>query len=171
MRFLFCLLILFLAGPAFSKPILHTAVDAGWAQMAVGGPNEDFVYTVRHVLIQVEEGDLLDIYAEGQARNDLGYNVEFGMGLYVRDCVSGSYPPSYNNDFWADLVGPPNGWNITANAHYGRASKGYVYTVPAGKSCVSVELRLRARSTGTSGGVVNLAIQGSQGLLQVKQWK
>lgn len=173
MRFVFFILAFLLSFKVHAaKPVLYTGSDAGWAQMAVGGPTEDYVYTAERVLIDnLQTGDVLDVYAEAQARNDLGYNVEFAQALQARDCVSGSFPPSYNNDLWADLIGPINGWNIVPAAHYGRASKAYVYTVPAGRTCLSIELRLRARSSSTSGGVVNLAIQQSQGLIQVKLWR
>jgi hypothetical protein len=153
------------------QPEVYTGVDGGWAQMAVGGPTETFIYSVRRVVIEVTEGDVLDIYAEAQVRNDLGYNVELGNVLSIRDFGAGdTAPATYNTDFDDGRVGPINGSNITPGNHYGRPTKGFRYVVPAGRTKVAIDLRLRARSSGTSGGVVNLAIQQDQGLIQVLRW-
>lgn len=151
---------------------LFTSQTPIWSQIAVGGGGESFVYTVYRVLLpDIQAGDRLDIMAEAQMRNDLGYNVELAQALSVRDCDSASFPASFDNDIWTGIVGPPNGYNITPGAHYGKVNKGFVYTVPTGRPCVSVELRLRARSSATSGGVVNLYTELSQGFIQVKRWR
>lgn len=165
-----CAMILSASAQAIQLDVF-TSQTPWWNQIAVGGAGESFVYSVYGKVIDVQEGDVLDILAEAQMRNDLGYNVELAQALAVRDCVNGSNPPSYNNDIWTDIVGPPNGFNIMPGMHYGKVNKGFVYTVPSGRSCVSVELRLRARSSATSGGVVNLYTELSQGFIQVKRWR
>lgn len=111
--------------------------------------------------IEVEAGDLIEIYTEGQVRNDLGYNVELAQLIEIKASVYGGAEPVEG-----PIQGPINGWNITPGAHYGRFSKEFKYIAQiAGEFYVCA--RLRARSTGARSGHI-LSVQANQGMMYVK---
>lgn len=90
----------------------------------------------------VKKGDLIQVFGEGEARNDMGYNIELAQVIEIRNTVSGGQEP-----LGGVYTGPINGWNITPDAHYGRFSKVGSWVANNDYPILYAVLRLRCRST------------------------
>lgn len=116
----------------------------------------------------VKKDDILQIFAEGQVVNNLGYNVELGQIITIQSNVFGgtediTIPEVIN-------ASPVNGWNISANTHYGRFSKVHSYKVEEDRNVLYIMLRLRARSTGAISGHA-LSVNLGQGQMFVNMFR
>ena len=109
------------------------------------GTTEQWVSIYYLPILNLVAGEVIQMYGEAQVRNDLGINIEYGQCLELRTSVSGGQEPLGTPGGFTGVI---NGWNITPDMHYGRASKGDSYLVPADVAALYLVLRLRCRSTG-----------------------
>lgn len=94
-------------------------------------------------LNDIKTGDHFEFYAEGQIRNDLGYNIELAQVFEIKSHVSGGKEPLDGL-----YQGPINGWNVDPVMHYGRFSKGDIWMADKDYPVLYFLMRLRCRSTG-----------------------
>lgn len=123
------------------------------------------VYTVQ--IENVQKGDLIQAFGEGQARNDLGYNIELAQIVEFKtkeqildgtENVNGVYQS------------PINGWNIVPAEHYGRFSKMASWIADDDYDVIYAVLRIRCRSTGAHPDH-KIDIQAGQGMFFVNQYR
>lgn len=123
--------------------------------------------TIYNISVEhVKKGDMLQVFGEGQARNDLGYNVELAQIIEIktRQQISDG-----NETINRIFQSPINGWNIAPAVHYGRFSKMASWTSDNDYNQLYIMLRLRCKSTGAQNGHI-IEIQPTQGNLFVNHF-
>lgn len=173
---------------AQTRPNIFFAQSNQWGAVAIS-QSMNWWYSIYSVCVpNVMVGDLIEAQAESQFRNDTGLNVELAQAISIRPVQTGASCTGQFASFSNDLIGavggvsepvfprdaqPINGWNITPNEHYGRASKYAAWLSDANYPFgVWVDFRVRARSSGAnnSGNFV-LTSQANQGHMVVKRWR
>lgn len=115
----------------------------------------------------VKKGDLIQAFGEGQARNDLGYNVELAQIIEFKtkdQIIDGT--EKLNGIY----ISPINGWNIVPAEHYGRFSKMASWIADDDYNLVYAVLRIRCASTGARPGH-KIDIQPNQGHFWINQYR
>ena len=75
----------------------------------------------------VKVGELIQVYSEGQARNDLNYNIELAQTIEFRtEVVNGKEPIGSPIGF----TSPINGWDFDTTVHYARFNKQESWVAP-----------------------------------------
>ncbi len=113
----------------------------------------------------VKKGDLVQAFAEGEARNDLGYNVEIVQVVEIKHKKESGKEP-----LGGVYTSPVNGWNITANSHYGRFTKTAAWVANSDYPVVYVTLRVRFRSSNALSNQ-SVHILPHQGMMFVNQYR
>ncbi len=137
-----------------------TALQYGSVPVTLGTLTE--WRTMYYAPIQnVQTGDLIQIFGEGQGRNDLGYNVEFAQIVEIKTLgqMSGGQEPV--NGIYQS---PINGWDIVPAEHYGRFSKVASWISDSNYDLLYATIRIRCRSTGAKPNNY-IVMQPGQGLI------
>lgn len=94
------------------------------------------------VIKNVKKNDLIQIYLEGQARNDLGYNIEIVTALQMDDKFDSNMKQL--SGFYQSNI---NGYNFNTTTHYARYSKSDIYMFQQDYPIVYLQSKIRFRST------------------------
>ena len=112
------------------------------------------------------QGEIIEIYSEGQVANNLNYNIELAQCLELRTSVSGGLEPLGTPGGYTGVI---NGWDFDTTVHYGRFSKSDIYVVPVATPQLYLVMRLRCRSTGAHPGD-EILVDDGQGLMFYKRF-
>jgi hypothetical protein len=106
----------------------------------------------------VNPGDLIDVFAETQFKNNLGYNAE----VVTQISILPGPTPSDSQELYdisgqgADYICKPNGENVDATRHYYQLSRGNKYRCPMYIQQAYLHLRARCRSTLADGNPITV---------------
>lgn len=114
----------------------------------------------------IKAGDLIQVFGEGQGRNDLNYNVELAQIVEIKTLSQMSDGQEPVNGIYQSAI---NGWNIVPDEHYGRFSKMAAWFADSNYDVLYATLRIRCRSNEAKPNNY-IVIQESQGCMFVNHY-
>lgn len=173
-------------GAEASPPVVHCTSAITFAQVPVtDGTGSQWRTALFLAETNVQVGTVLSVHAEGQVRNNLGYNVEVAELLEVRrtvqkDCVGG-VDVNCTGGTWKTVAGgteqPLNingaiiaGENLSPTEHYRKLNMSDTFVATIVEPVLYIVARTRSRSTGATTPPGNLDIQAGQWKMCVQRF-